>query len=92
MRPGSLTIYGPLIEQTLGNARALGIRAALTGPITRGDQGTLEAHLRTLRDHAPGVVDLYVAAAEREIALAEARGALTPEVSEHLRASLATRV
>ena len=89
---GSLTIYGPLIEQTLGNARALGIRAALTGPITRGDQGTLEAHLRTLRAHAPGVVDLYVAAAEREIALAEARGALTPEVSEHLRASLATRV
>jgi predicted short-subunit dehydrogenase-like oxidoreductase (DUF2520 family) len=89
---GSLTIYGPLIEQTLGNARALGIRAALTGPITRGDQGTLEAHLRTLRDHAPGVVDLYVAAAEREIALAEARGALTPEVAEHLRASLATRV
>jgi predicted short-subunit dehydrogenase-like oxidoreductase (DUF2520 family) len=89
---GSLTIYGPLLEQTLGNARALGIRAALTGPITRGDQGTLETHLATLRDHAPGVVDLYVAAAEREIALAEARGALTPEVSEHLRASLATRV
>ena len=89
---GSLAIYGPLIEQTLGNARALVIRAALTGPITRGDQGTLEAHLRTLRAHAPGVVDLYVAAAEREIALAEARGALTPEVAEHLRASLATRV
>jgi len=89
---GSLAIYGPLIEQTLGNARALGIRAALTGPITRGDLGTLEAHLRTLRAHAPGALDLYVAAAEREIALAEARGALTPEVAEHLRASLATRV
>ena len=28
---GSLAIYGPLIEGTLGNARALGIRAALTG-------------------------------------------------------------
>ena len=38
---GSLAIYGPLIEGTLGNARALGIRAALTGPITRGDVGTL---------------------------------------------------
>jgi predicted short-subunit dehydrogenase-like oxidoreductase (DUF2520 family) len=89
---GSLAIYGPLIEQTLGNARALGIRAALTGPITRGDRGTLDAHLRTLRAHAPGVVDLYVAAAEREIALAEGRGALTPEAAEDLRTSLATAV
>src|SRR5262245_56698651 len=88
---GSLAIYGPLIEQTLGNARALGIRAALTGPITRGARGTLEAHLATLRAHAPGVVDLYVAAAEREIALAEARGALTPEAAADLRNLLATR-
>ena len=87
---GSLAIYGPLIEQTLGNARALGIRAALTGPITRGDRGTLESHLATLRAHAPGVVDLYVAAAEREIALAEGRGALTTEAAGDLRNSLAT--
>jgi predicted short-subunit dehydrogenase-like oxidoreductase (DUF2520 family) len=87
---GSLAIYGPLIEQTLGNARALGIRDSLTGPITRGDRGTLESHLRTLRAHAPGVLDLYVAAAEREIALAEARGALTPEAAGDLRNSLAT--
>ena len=49
----------PLIEGTLGNARALGIRAALTGPITRGDIGTLDAHLAALRAHAPGVLELY---------------------------------
>ena len=88
---GSLAIYGPLIEQTLGNARALGIRAALTGPITRGDIGTLRAHLATLRDHAPGVLDLYRAAAEREIALAAARGALTPDAVAGLRDALAMR-
>src|SRR4029453_9848626 len=100
---GSLASYGPLIEQTVGNARALGIRAALTGPITRGDRGTLEAHLRTLRAHAPDVVALYVPAAGRETALAAARGGgtpgvpaaaggLTPEVAEGLRNSLATPV
>jgi predicted short-subunit dehydrogenase-like oxidoreductase (DUF2520 family) len=89
---GSLAIYGPLVEQTLGNARALGIQAALTGPITRGDRGTLEAHLAALRAHAPGVLDLYVAAAGREIALAEARGALTPEAARNMRSSLATPV
>ncbi len=87
---GALAIYGPLIEGTLGNARALGIRAALTGPMTRGDRGTLEAHLATLREHAPAVLPLYVAAAEREIGLAEARGALTPEAARNMRSSLAT--
>jgi predicted short-subunit dehydrogenase-like oxidoreductase (DUF2520 family) len=85
---GSLAIYGPLIEGTLGNARALGIRAALTGPMTRGDIGTLVAHLATLRAHAPGVVDLYTAAARREIDLAEDRGALAPAMATDMRNAL----
>jgi predicted short-subunit dehydrogenase-like oxidoreductase (DUF2520 family) len=87
---GALAIYGPLIEGTLGNARALGIRAALTGPITRGDDGTLRAHLAALEQHAPGVLDLYRAAAAREIRLAEERGALTPAAAATLRSSLAS--
>jgi predicted short-subunit dehydrogenase-like oxidoreductase (DUF2520 family) len=86
---GAMTIYGPLIEGTLANARALGIRAALTGPITRGDAGTLRTHLETLRTHAPDVLDLYVAAGRREIELAAGRGALAPETAETMRAVLA---
>jgi predicted short-subunit dehydrogenase-like oxidoreductase (DUF2520 family) len=82
---GSLAIYGPLIEGTLGNARALGIRAALTGPMTRGDVGTLESHLATLGVHAPRALELYVAAARREVDLAEERGALAPEASKKMR-------
>jgi predicted short-subunit dehydrogenase-like oxidoreductase (DUF2520 family) len=85
---GSLAIYGPLIEGTLGNARALGIRAALTGPMTRGDLGTLAAHLDALAAHAPGVMDLYVAAAHREIDLAVDRGALAPETAATMRDTL----
>jgi len=87
---GSLAIYGPLIEGTLGNARALGIQQALTGPVTRGDIGTLQAHLETLRLHAPGVLALYVAAARREVDLAQARGALAPETASTMRTVLDT--
>lgn len=87
---GALAVYGGLIEQTLGNARALGIRAALTGPMTRGDVGTLERHLDAMRRLAPGAVRLYVAAAEREIVLAESRGSLAPEAAESMRRILAT--
>ena len=87
---GALAVYGGLIEQTLGNARALGIRAALTGPMTRGDVGTLSRHLDALRRLAPGVLPLYRAAAEREVQLAESRGALAPEAAESMRRLLAT--
>lgn len=87
--PGSFAVYGRLMEQTLGNARALGIRAALTGPTTRGDAGTLRRHLETLAAHAPGVLPLYRAAAEREVSLAEARGAIDGGVAMALRAILA---
>ena len=86
---GSLAVYGGLIEQTLGNARALGIRAALTGPMTRGDVGTLERHLDALARLAPAVLPLYRAAAEREIALASERGSLAPEAAESMRRLLA---
>jgi predicted short-subunit dehydrogenase-like oxidoreductase (DUF2520 family) len=85
---GSLAIYGPLIEQTLGNARTIGVAAALTGPMTRGDRGTVARHMATLAAHAPGVVPLYRAAAEREIELAVGRGALTPEAASELRHAL----
>ena len=85
---GSLAIYGQLIEGTLGNARALGIAAALTGPITRGDLGTLQAHLAALRAHAPRALDLYAAAARREIELAEGRGTLGAEVAGAMRDTL----
>ena len=84
---GSLAIYGPLIEQTLGNARALGIRAALTGPMTRGDGGRSKLTCGRCAPMRPASLALYVAAAEREIALAEARGALTPEAAGDLRDS-----
>ena len=87
---GSLAVYGPLIQGTLGNATALGVAAALTGPITRGDSGTLRNHLDALRAHAPGVVDLYRAAAEREIEIVATRGTLAPERLAALRSALAS--
>jgi predicted short-subunit dehydrogenase-like oxidoreductase (DUF2520 family) len=86
---GALSVYLPLVRQTLANAEALGVRDALTGPFTRGDVGTLDAHLAELRARAPGVLDLYLAAARRELALAEARGSLRPEAAQRMRASLA---
>lgn len=86
---GSLAVYGRLIEQTLANARSAGVAASLTGPITRGDGGTLEAHLTALSRLAPDVMDLYLAAARREVRIAEERRTLSPEQLERVRRALA---
>lgn len=87
---GALAIYGGLVEQTLGNARALGIARALTGPMVRGDLGTIRRHLEVLARDAPDVLPLYRAVAEREVAIAESRGALAPEAAAAIRDAVAT--
>ena len=86
---GSLAVFGRLMEQTLANARAIGVGAALTGPITRGDAGTIEAHLEILQRLAPDVGALYLAAARREFHLAEQRRTLTPQQLDRVRTALA---
>lgn len=86
---GALAIYLPLLEQTVANARTLGIDRALTGPATRGDAGTIAAHLAALDAGAPGARAVYRALLERDVAIAERRGALSPETAGRLRAALA---
>ncbi len=86
---GALDIYLPLLEQTVANARALGIAASLTGPATRGDAGTVAAHVAALRSGAPDALPVYRALVERSVGIAIARGALSPDAVERLRAALA---
>jgi predicted short-subunit dehydrogenase-like oxidoreductase (DUF2520 family) len=88
---GALAVYGPLAAQALGNARALGIAPALTGPAVRGDAGTIEVHLAALEGGAPATLDTYRALVRRQVAIAEARRGLAPETAARLRAELADR-
>jgi predicted short-subunit dehydrogenase-like oxidoreductase (DUF2520 family) len=55
----------------------------------RGDVGTIEAHLEALRRLAPGTVELYLALAERELRIAEQRGALSTDAAARVRGALA---
>ena len=86
---GALRIFVPLVEQAVANARALGVESALTGPATRGDAGTVTAHLSALASSAPDALPVYRALLERDIAIAARRGALSPEATERLRTALA---
>ena len=49
----------PLAEGTLRSVKKLDPEVALTGPIVRGDAGTVRAHLEALRRSAPEYLRLY---------------------------------
>jgi predicted short-subunit dehydrogenase-like oxidoreductase (DUF2520 family) len=74
--PTALAVYLPLARQALKNSERLGVDGALTGPLLRGDVGTVRGHLAVLRDSAPDALALYVAVARRELAIARRRGEL----------------
>ncbi|WP_330459103.1 DUF2520 domain-containing protein [Streptomyces sp. NBC_00820] len=81
-------MLGPLLGAALDNALRSG-DAALTGPVARGDAGTVSAHITELRKHAPGTVEGYLAMARATADRALAGGLLKPELAEDLLGVLA---
>jgi predicted short-subunit dehydrogenase-like oxidoreductase (DUF2520 family) len=67
-------VLAPLLTAALDNGLRRGDRG-LTGPVSRGDVGTVADHLQTLTERAPESVAAYVAMAQRttERALASRR-------------------
>ena len=49
----------PLIKGTVNNIETLGLPACLTGPISRGDTGTLKKHLQTLGAGHNDIISVY---------------------------------
>jgi predicted short-subunit dehydrogenase-like oxidoreductase (DUF2520 family) len=70
-------VLGPLLTAALDNGLRRGDRG-LTGPVSRGDVGTVADHVGTLAERAPGSVGAYVALAERTTQRALAAGRLRP--------------
>jgi predicted short-subunit dehydrogenase-like oxidoreductase (DUF2520 family) len=81
-------VLGPLLRAALENTLSLG-DAALTGPVARGDAGTIARHLEVLRQVAPDSVPSYLALARRTADRAIASGRLRPMDAEPLLGVLA---
>jgi predicted short-subunit dehydrogenase-like oxidoreductase (DUF2520 family) len=76
-------MLGPLLGAALDNALRSG-DAALTGPVARGDAGTVAAHLRELERVSPEALAAYVAMARLTADRALAAGLLKAEHAEAL--------
>lgn len=84
----------PLLRGAADSLASSGLPQALSGPVARGDVETITAHVAWLTAHAANtpelstVLDAYIALAELTIPVALAKGTLTIETAERIRAVL----
>jgi predicted short-subunit dehydrogenase-like oxidoreductase (DUF2520 family) len=68
----------PLAQSAVANVGDKGLAQGLTGPIRRGDAGTVARHLAALASD-PALSELYRVLGRRALGLAQAAGAAAPE-------------
>ncbi len=78
----------PLIRGTIHNIETIGIPQCLTGPIARGDTGTIKKHLDALQKVAPALVSTYQELGRQTIPIALAKGRINKHQAEELQAIL----
>jgi len=78
----------PLLRGTLNNIDNVGIPQCLTGPIARGDTGTIKKHLNALQEVAPAVLSSYRELGLQTIPIALAKGRISQQQAEELQAIL----
>ncbi|MDC5696240.1 DUF2520 domain-containing protein [Intrasporangium calvum] len=76
-------VLEPLLSAALANTLQQG-DAALTGPVARGDAGTVAGHVALLRDVAPDIRPTYLALARATAQRALLSGRLKPSAAEPL--------
>jgi predicted short-subunit dehydrogenase-like oxidoreductase (DUF2520 family) len=78
----------PLLRGTLNNIDNIGLPNCLTGPVARGDLGTIEKHLRALDARSPSLLTTYKELGLQTIPIALAKGKVNEQKAEEMRALL----
>jgi len=76
--------YFPLVYGTLKNIEHAGSIGALTGPIARGDVGTVEKHIKTMRKIISRFIPLYSVLGLATVEIAKKKGSLKKTPAKRL--------
>jgi len=82
--PKAITALLPLLKGTLNNLAEVGLPQALTGPIARGDLGTIKRHLQALKRASPHLLPLYIELAKHTIPIALSKGKITDDRAKEM--------
>jgi predicted short-subunit dehydrogenase-like oxidoreductase (DUF2520 family) len=78
----------PLLRGTLSNIENVGLPNCLTGPIARGDLGTISRHLESLEKQAPPLLNIYKELGRETIPISLGKGKIDLQRAEELKALL----
>lgn len=78
----------PLLKGTINNIENLGVPNALTGPIARGDVGTVQIHLDTLKQTSPDIIPVYCELGLQTVTVALAKGRINERQAKELESIL----
>ncbi len=78
----------PLLEGTMNNINNIGLPNCLTGPVARGDLGTIERHLSALEAKSPSLLITYKELGLQTIPIALAKGKVSEQKAEEMKALL----
>lgn len=76
----------PLLRGTINNIDEVGIPQCLTGPIARGDTGTVKKHLNALKKSAPAIFSTYRELGLQTIPVALAKGSISQQQAAEMKA------
>ncbi len=82
----------PLIRGTLHNIETIGIPQCLTGPIARGDTGTVNKHLKALHEKAPALLFPYKELGLQTIPIALAKGKIDKKQAGELEIDIKSKL
>jgi len=80
----------PLLKGTVNNIDNVGLPDCLTGPIARGDMGTISKHLSALEVKSPPLFTTYKELGLQTIPIALAKGKIDESRAEELKALLSS--
>jgi len=78
----------PLLEGTINNINNIGLPNCLTGPVARGDLGTIERHLSALEARSPSLLITYKDLGLQTIPIALAKGKVNEQKAEAMKTLL----
>ena len=81
----------PLLEGTINNIDNIGLPNCLTGPVARGDLGTIERHLSALEARSPSLLTTYKELGLQTIPIALAKGKVNEQKAEEMKALLSLK-
>jgi predicted short-subunit dehydrogenase-like oxidoreductase (DUF2520 family) len=81
----------PLLKGTINNIDNVGLPNCLTGPIARGDLGTIERHLSALEAKNPSLLTIYRELGLQTIPIVLSKGKINKQIAEEMEVLLSLK-